>query len=56
MALSTSTDLFRPVKVGALTLNNRIALAPLTRSRAPGPDGIPGAMNALEGAWVGQAV
>ncbi len=41
-----STDLFSPVKMGALTLENRIAMAPLTRSRAPGPDGSPGPMNA----------
>jgi N-ethylmaleimide reductase len=40
-----STDLFSPVKVGALTLKNRIAMAPLTRSRA-GSAGIPGPMNA----------
>jgi N-ethylmaleimide reductase len=41
-----STDLFRPVKMGALMLKNRIAMAPLTRSRAPGPAGVPGPMNA----------
>jgi N-ethylmaleimide reductase len=41
-----STDLFSSVKMGALMLKNRIAMAPLTRSRAPGPDGIPGPMNA----------
>jgi N-ethylmaleimide reductase len=41
----TSTDLFSPLKMGALTLNNRIAMAPLTRSRA-GSAGIPGPMNA----------
>ena len=40
-----STDLFSPVKMGALTLKNRIAMAPLTRSRA-GSAGIPGPMNA----------
>jgi N-ethylmaleimide reductase len=41
-----STDLFSPVKMGALTLTNRIAMAPLTRSRAPGAAGVPGPMNA----------
>jgi N-ethylmaleimide reductase len=41
-----STDLFSPVKMGALMLENRVAMAPLTRSRAPGPDGVPGPMNA----------
>jgi N-ethylmaleimide reductase len=42
----TSTDLFSPVNMGALVLKNRIAMAPLTRSRAPGPTGVPGPMNA----------
>jgi N-ethylmaleimide reductase len=31
---STSTDLFAPVRMGPLTLANRIVMAPLTRSRA----------------------
>lgn len=39
------TDLFQPVRLGALALPNRIVMAPLTRSRA-GSAGIPGAMNA----------
>jgi N-ethylmaleimide reductase len=39
------TDLFQPVRLGALELPNRIVMAPLTRSRA-GSAGIPGAMNA----------
>ncbi len=41
-----STDLFSPVQMGALALKNRIAMAPLTRSRAPGSAGVPGPMNA----------
>jgi N-ethylmaleimide reductase len=30
----TSSDLFKPTKLGSLTLTNRIVMAPLTRSRA----------------------
>lgn len=29
------TDLFSPLKVGALELPNRIIMAPMTRNRAP---------------------
>ena len=36
----TTPDLFTPVEVGALTLRNRIVMAPLTRSRA-GPGNVP---------------
>lgn len=39
------SDLFHPVEVGALTLPNRIIMAPLTRSRAGAGD-VPGPMNA----------
>lgn len=39
-----TASLFEPVTVGALHLRNRIAMAPLTRSRCP--DGVPGPMNA----------
>ena len=42
----TTPDLFTPVEVGALTLRNRIVMAPLTRSRA-GPGNVPHALNAL---------
>lgn len=42
---SHDTDLFDPVQLGPLTLRNRIAMAPLTRSRA-GSAGIPGPLNA----------
>ncbi len=38
------TSLFSPLLVGALTLNNRIIMAPLTRMRAMQPGDIPAAM------------
>ena len=42
---TASTDiLFRPFRIGSLELPNRIVMAPMTRSRAPG--GVPGAPNA----------
>jgi N-ethylmaleimide reductase len=41
----STTDLFDPVQMGSLTLQNRIVMAPLTRSRA-GDAGVPGPMNA----------
>ncbi len=34
--MTTTPDLFGPVKLGGLTLPNRIVMAPMTRSRAPG--------------------
>jgi len=40
------TTLFDPLKVGALTLPNRIVMAPLTRSRAAGEGRVPNAMMA----------
>jgi N-ethylmaleimide reductase len=40
-----TTDLFQPVKMGPLTLANRIVMAPLTRSRA-GKGEVQGHMNA----------
>lgn len=39
------TDLFSPVQMGALTLKNRIVMAPMTRNRV-GNEGVPGPMNA----------
>lgn len=39
-------DLFAPIRVGALTLPNRVIMAPLTRNRA-GEGNVPTAMNAL---------
>ncbi len=41
----TDSDLFQPVRLGAITLANRIVMAPLTRSRAGSGD-VPGPMNA----------
>jgi 2,4-dienoyl-CoA reductase-like NADH-dependent reductase (Old Yellow Enzyme family) len=44
-ASMTSTDtLFRPFRLGALELKNRIVMAPMTRNCAP--SGVPGAKNA----------
>lgn len=40
-----SLDLFSPVTLGSITLNNRIVMAPLTRNRA-GEGGVPHALNA----------
>lgn len=41
MTVSSAPNLFKPLKVGRLTLQNRIALAPLTRFRADNPPTIP---------------
>jgi len=41
----SSTDLFSPLKIGALSLANRIVMAPLTRSRM-GLDGVPNELHA----------
>ncbi len=38
-------DLFSPVKLGAISLNNRVVMAPLTRNRA-GDGGVPQPINA----------
>jgi 2,4-dienoyl-CoA reductase-like NADH-dependent reductase (Old Yellow Enzyme family) len=40
------TTLFDPIQVGALTLPNRIVMAPLTRSRADGEGRVPNALMA----------
>ncbi|MBI6683532.1 alkene reductase [Pseudomonas viridiflava] len=42
---SPSTDLFTPMALGALSLANRIVMAPLTRSRM-GSEGVPNEMHA----------
>ena len=42
----TAPNLFTPLQLGALTLPNRMVMAPLTRSRARQPGDIPGEMNA----------
>lgn len=44
MSDATSSDLFQPVQMGKMMLANRIAMAPLTRSRV-GEGGVPGPMN-----------
>ena len=38
-------DLFSPTHLGAISLKNRMVMAPLTRSRAPKDSGVPQAMN-----------
>ena len=42
---ASDSDLFRPYRLGDLTLANRVVMAPLTRRRA-GPAGVPGPLNA----------
>ena len=44
-AITTSTDLFSPFRLGPLTLKNRVVMAPLTRSRASEGD-VPTELNA----------
>jgi N-ethylmaleimide reductase len=39
-------DLFSPIKIGAISLKNRIVMAPLTRNRA-GEGGVPQPLNAI---------
>src|SRR5215470_5691410 len=39
-------ELFSPLTLGLLSCKNRVAMAPLTRSRA-GPGNVPNALNAL---------
>lgn len=43
--LPTTTDLWNPIAVGDLRLEHRLAMAPMTRSRAT-PAGVPTALNA----------
>lgn len=43
--LSTTTDLFSPVRMGSIELANRIVMAPVTRSRYD-EDGVPGDLHA----------
>jgi N-ethylmaleimide reductase len=40
-----SNSLFTPLKIGRLSLDHRVAMAPLTRSRAGQPGNVPTAMN-----------
>jgi N-ethylmaleimide reductase len=44
MAHDSTKDLFSPVKLGAMALNNRMVMAPLTRNRA-GEGGVPHDLN-----------
>jgi N-ethylmaleimide reductase len=44
-AATAAADLFQPVRMGSLTLPNRVVMAPLTRSRAGAGD-VPGPLNA----------
>lgn len=44
--MSSASRLFTPIRIGSLTLPNRIAMAPMTRNRA-GPGLAPTALNAL---------
>jgi N-ethylmaleimide reductase len=44
MEIKMALDLFSPVKLGSLALQNRVVMAPLTRNRA-GEGGVPQAMN-----------
>nr|WP_317239169.1 hypothetical protein [Hymenobacter sp. 5516J-16] len=39
--MSQTTNLFTPVQVGALSLPNRFAMAPMTRSRATNEGNVP---------------
>ncbi|MCI8210001.1 alkene reductase [Pseudomonas sp. S25] len=43
--ISTTTDLFSPLRMGSIELANRIVMAPVTRSRY-GEDGVPGDLHA----------
>ncbi|MEN4748830.1 alkene reductase [Pseudomonas sp. Ps21-P2] len=43
--ISNSTDLFSPVRMGAIEMANRIVMAPVTRSRYE-EDGVPGELHA----------
>lgn len=43
--ISNSTELFSPVRIGAITMANRIVMAPVTRSRYE-EDGVPGELHA----------
>lgn len=43
---STTQDLFTPLQAGAISLNHRVVMAPLTRMRAQPPEHAPTAVNA----------
>ncbi len=42
MAINTDTKLFSPLQIGPITLQHRVVMAPLTRSRSEQPGDIPG--------------
>jgi len=44
MAPTTGQKLFSPVQIGAITLQHRVVMAPLTRSRSVQPGDIPGGL------------
>lgn len=44
--IDTNDPLFQPVRLGDLTLNNRIVMPPMTRSRASQPGDVPNALMA----------
>ena len=46
--MTDTKALFRPFSLGSLELNNRIVMAPMTRSKSPGgiPPAIPGKLAA----------
>lgn len=41
MTISKPLNLFKPIQVGKITLNQRIAMAPMTRARADNPSTVP---------------
>ncbi len=41
MAADTRRKLFTPLQIGAITLQHRVVMAPLTRSRAQQPGDVP---------------
>ncbi len=42
MSVTSSPNLFSPIRLGALQLKHRVIMAPLTRSRSVQPDSVPG--------------
>jgi N-ethylmaleimide reductase len=42
MTTTTHRKLFAPVEIGPITLQHRVVMAPLTRSRSEQPGDIPG--------------
>ena len=47
MAINTDTKLFSPVQIGPITLQHRVVMAPLTRSRSEQPGDITSARKML---------